>query len=189
MSHVTKMAYNFSNFKTDLKKAEEWLSKEYSQIHSGRAIPVVLDGIMVDSYGTFISIKNVASVNIEDPKTLRIAPWDKNQIKEIERAILAANTGLSLATDEAGIRVIFPALTTERRIMTVKILKEKLEDARVTTRLEREKVVTDVEKKEKNAEITNDELFRAREEIQKIMNETNVMLEAIFEKKENEVMN
>lgn len=182
------MAYNFLNFKNDLKKVEEWLSKEYSQIHSGRATPVVLDGVMVDSYGTFMPIKNIASVNIEDPKTLRIAPWDKNQIKEIERAILAANTGLSLATDEAGIRAIFPALTTERRAMTVKILKEKLEDARVSTRLEREKVIKDIEEKEKNAEITNDDLFRAREEIQKIMNETNAMLEAIFEKKETEVM-
>src|SRR3989338_6256349 len=183
------MQYNFSNFKLENNKIAEYLIKEYSQLNIGRASPVILDGVSVESYGSYVPLKNVASVNIEDPKTLRIAPWDKNQIKEIERAILAANTGLSLATDEAGIRVIFPALTTERRIMTVKILKEKLEDARVSTRLEREKVVTDVEKKEKNAEITNDELFRAREEIQKIMNETNVMLEAIFEKKENEVMN
>ena len=183
------MAYNFSNFKADLKKVEEWLSKEYSQIHSGRATPVVLDGIMVDSYGSMMSIKNVASVNIEDPKTLRIAPWDKNQIKEIERALLAANTGLSIAVDDAGIRAIFPALTTERRMMTVKILKEKLEDARVSARQEREKVIGDVEEKQKNAEMSEDDKFRAKEEIQKIMNEVNANLEAIFAKKEQEVMN
>ena len=119
------MQYNFSNLKLNLKKAEEFLNKEYQQLNAGRAAPSVLDGVSVESYGAYQPIKNVASVVIEDPKTLRINPWDKTQLKGIEKAIMAANLGLSVATDDQGIRVIFPQLTTESRTSLGKILKEK----------------------------------------------------------------
>src|SRR3989344_4681658 len=121
------MQYNFSNFKNELRKVEELLGKEYNQLNIGRASPMVLDGVSVESYGSFVPLKNVASVSIEDPKTLRIAPWDKSQIKNIEKAIAGANLGLSAATDDLGIRVIFPQLTTETRQTLVKVLKEKLQ--------------------------------------------------------------
>ena len=87
------MSYKTTTFKIELKKIEEWLSKEYASVHTGKATPMVLDSIMVESYGSRMPIKNVASVSIEDPKTLRIAPWDKNQIKDIESAIMEANQG------------------------------------------------------------------------------------------------
>ncbi|MCE9548962.1 ribosome recycling factor [Candidatus Nomurabacteria bacterium] len=182
------MQYNFSSLKTELKKVEEFLSKEYSQLNVGRASPMVLDGVSVESYGSFMPIKNVASVSIEDPKTLRIAPWDKGQLKDIEKAIMASNLGLSVATDESGIRVIFPQLTTETRQSLVKILKEKLEEARISVRRERERVWEDVQEKEKEAKMTEDEKFRAKDDLQKVVDETNGNLEAIFEKKEKEVM-
>lgn len=176
------MSYNFSNFKSSLKKVEEFLSKEYSQLNIGRASPMVLDGVSVSSYGSYMPLKNVANISIEDPKTLRIAPWDKSQIKEIEKAIMAANIGLSLATDDMGIRVIFPQLTTETRQSLVKVLKEKLEESRITVRRERETVLNDI------STLTEDEKFRAKEELQKIIDETNANLESIFEKKETEVL-
>jgi ribosome recycling factor len=182
------MQYNFSGFKTELKKIEDFLGKEYSQLNIGRASPMVLDGISVESYGSFVALKNVASVSIEDPKTLRIAPWDKSQIKGIEKAIVGANLGLSVATDDQGIRVIFPQLTTESRQTLVKVLKEKLEESRITVRRERESVLEDIEAKEKKAELTEDDKFRAKEELQKIINEANGNLEALFERKEQEVM-
>lgn len=182
------MQYNFSNFKIELKKVEEFLAKEYNQLNIGRASPMVLDGVSVESYGSRVPLKNVASVSIEDPKTLRIAPWDKSQVKEIEKAILASNLGLSVATDEIGIRVIFPQLTTETRQTLVKVLKEKLEEARITVRRERENVWKDVEVKERDAKLTEDEKFRAKDDLQKIIDEVNKNLEAIFEKKEREVM-
>jgi ribosome recycling factor len=176
------MQYNFSNFKAELKKVEEFLAKEYNQLNIGRASPMILDGVSVESYGSYVPLKNVASVSIEDPKTLRIAPWDKNQIKDIERAIVAANLGLSVATDDSGIRVIFPQLTTETRQKLVKVLKEKLEESRITVRRERENVLKEID------ELTEDEKFRGKEELQKIVDEANGQLEAIFEKKEKEVM-
>lgn len=149
---------------------------------------MVLDGVSVDSYGSRMPLKNVANVSIEDPKTLRIAPWDKSQIKEIEKSIIASNLGLSVATDDQGIRVIFPQLTTETRTSLVKVLKEKLEEARITVRRERENVWKDVEAKEKDGKLTEDEKFAAKDALQKIIDETNDNLENIFEKKEKEVM-
>jgi ribosome recycling factor len=178
------MQYNFSNFKTELKKIEEFLSKEYRELNVGRASPMVLDSVSVESYGSFVPLKNVASVSIEDPKTLRIAAWDKTQIKGIEKAIAGANLGLSVAVDDAGMRVIFPQLTTESRQTLVKILKEKLEESRITVRRERENVLKEME----SAGMTEDEMFGSKEELQKIINEVNASLEAIFNKKEIEVM-
>ena len=182
------MQYNFSNFKMELKKVGDFLSKEYGQLNVGRASPAVLDGVSVEVYGARQPIKNVASVSIEDPKTLRIAPWDKNQIKDIEKAIVASNLGLSVATDDMGIRVIFPQLTTETREKLVKVLKEKLEEQRITVRRERERIWDDIQAQEKAGKMPEDDKFRAKEELQKIIDETNTSLEAIFEKKKKEVM-
>ena len=193
------MQYNFLNFKTELKKTEDFLAKEYNQLNIGRASPMILDGVSVESYGLYVPLKNVASISIEDPKTLRIAPWDKNQIKDIEKAITGANLGLSVAVDDIGIRVIFPQLTTESRQTLVKVLKEKLEETRITVRRERESVLSEIEGKEpaRNAthsvagggKLTEDEKFRAKEELQKIIDETNKNLEASFEKKQKEILN
>ncbi|OGI67741.1 ribosome recycling factor [Candidatus Nomurabacteria bacterium RIFCSPHIGHO2_01_FULL_40_10] len=182
------MQYNFSNFKIELKKVQDFLGKEYNQLNIGRASPMVLDGVSIESYGSHVPLKNVANISIEDPKTLRITPWDKSQIKDIEKAINSANLGLSVATDDLGIRVIFPQLTTETRQTLVKVLKEKLEESRITVRREREVIWKDVEAKEKEGKITEDEKFRAKDELQKIIDEANRNLETSFEKKQKEVM-
>ncbi len=183
------MQHNFSTFKTEIARVADYLGKEYSQLNIGRASPMVLDGISVESYGSGMPLKNVASVSIEDPKTLRIAPWDKNQIKEIEKAIISSNLGLSVATDESGIRVIFPQLTTETRQTLVKVLKEKLEESRITVRKERERIWDEVQKMEKDGKMTEDDKFRAKEELQKIIDEINKKLEDTFSRKEKEVLN
>ena len=150
---------------------------------------MVLDGVSVESYGLRVPLKNTASISIEDPKTLRIAPWDKNQIKDIEKAIVSANLGLSVTADDLGIRVIFPQLTTETRQNLVKVLKGKLEEQRIIVRREREHIWKDVENRERDGKLTEDEKFRAKEELQKIIDEVNRNLETSFEKKQREVMN
>lgn len=179
------MAYNFSSAKEEFKKVGEWLKNEYSGIHTGRATPLVLDSVGIDAYGTFQPIKNVASISVEDPKTLRVIPWDKSQVKDIEKAVQAADLGLSVATDDQGLRIIFPMLTTENRQKLVKTLKEKMEDARISVRKVRESVQDAV----KVAALPEDDAHRAKEELQKIVDEANNELEAIFNKKETEVMN
>jgi ribosome recycling factor len=177
------MSYNTANFKAELKKIEEWLSKEYSQVHTGRATPLVLDSVMIESYGSRMPIKNVAGISIEDPKTLRIAPWDKNQIKDIESAIAASNLGLSVVSDSDGVRVIFPMLTTENRTKLAKILKEKLEDGRISVRKARGDEMDTL------LDLPEDDMKRAKEDIQKAVDEANKNLEAIFTKKETDIMN
>jgi len=177
------MAYNTQNFKVELKKIEEWLSKEYGQVHTGRATPIVLDSVTIESYGSYMPLKNVAGISIEDPKTLRVAPWDKNQIKAIETAIMGANLGLSVVSDSDGVRVIFPMLTTENRTKLVKILKEKLEDARISVRKERQNEM------DKLSDLSEDEIKRGKDDIQKVVDESNKNLETIFSKKETEIMN
>lgn len=176
------MSYNTANLKTELKKVEEWLSKEYSQVRTGRATPMILDSVMVESYGSFMPVKNVAGITIEDAKTIRVAPWDKNQIKDIEAAINASNLGLSVVSDSDGIRVIFPMLTTENKAKLAKILKERLEDARISVRKERQKEIDAL------TDLSEDEVRRAKDEIQKFIDESNKNLEAIFAKKEAEIM-
>ncbi len=176
------MTYNTNNLKSELRKVEEWLSKEYGQVHTGRATPMVLDSINVESYGSRMPIKNVASISIEDPKTLRIAPWDKSQIKEIENSIMAANLGLSVVSDSDGVRVIFPMMTTENRTKLAKLLKEKLEEARISVRKVRQEEMGELD------DLSEDEQARAKEDIQKCVDEANQNLEEIFAKKEVEVM-
>lgn len=182
------MQYNFSGFKERLKKTEEFLSKEYRELNIGRASPAVLDGIVIDSYGTRVPLKNAASISIEDLKTLRVIPWDKNQIKDMEKAIVTSNLGLSTSVDDSGIRVIFPKLTEENRTGLVKLLKEKLEEARIAVRREREDIWNDIQKKEEKGEMTEDEKFKAKDDLQKLVNEANKILEEKFEKKEKEVL-
>jgi ribosome recycling factor len=182
------MQYNFTALRNDLKKIEEFLGKEYRELNVGRASPSILDSVSVESYGSRVPLKNVASIAIEDPKTLRVAPWDKNQVKDVEKAIVGANLGLSVATDESGIRVIFPQLTTENRATLVKTLKQKLEDSRIAVRGAREKILKDIESQEKAGKMTEDDRFRGKTELDKIVGETNKALESVFERKEKEVM-
>lgn len=182
------MSYNFTEFKNSLEKSLTWLKNEYSSLHTGQASPAVLDSITVDSYGTRQPVKNVASISIEDPKTLRVVPWDKSQLKEIENSIITSDIGLSVATDDAGLRVIFPQLTGETREKLVKVLKAKLEDARVSVRKEREVVMKDIESKQKSSQMSEDERKSAEKETQRLVDETNKNLEDVFKQKESVVL-
>jgi len=182
------MAYNFNAFKSRISEVETWLAGEFSNVRTGKATPALLDSLMIDVYGAKTPIKHVASINIEDPKTLRVTPWDKAHIKSIETAIATSNMGLSTAPDQTGLRVIFPALTEDRRKSFVKVIKEKLEDARVSVRKEREKVWNDIQDKERAGELSEDDKFQAKDDLQKIVDESNLRLEAMVAKKETEIM-
>jgi ribosome recycling factor len=179
------MAFNFTNLDNSLKDSTEWLAREFSRVHTGRASPILLDGVMVEAYGSFQPIKNVGSISIEDARTLRITLWDKTVVKDVEKAITAANLGLSLATDAEGMRVIFPSLTTENRSRLVKVLKEKMEEARISVRKDRENALGEL----KTADLPEDDARRAKDDIQKRIDAANAKLESIFLGKEDEVMN
>jgi len=172
------------------KRADEikaWLKEEYSGLRTGRANVAVLDSVKVDSYGSLMPINQVANVAVEDAKTIRIVPWDQSQTKNIEKAIVDSNLGLSVNTDDKGLRVIFPELTSERREQLIKVAKQKLEDARISLRQERDEVWDDIQKQEKDGDISEDDKFRMKDEMQKIVDDTQKVLEEMAQKKETEI--
>ena len=181
------MAYNFSTFKQNTSDLNEWLKKEYTTIRTGRASPAILDGVSVEAYGSQMPINQLANISVEDARMIRISPWDNTQTKAIEKAIVASGLGLSVTDDGKGLRVMFPELTSERRVSLLKIAKQKMEDAKVTLRGEREKVLKDVEMEEKAGTISEDEKFRVKAELQKMVDEAGVALEALLVKKEKEI--
>lgn len=182
------MAYDFSTITQQKNTIIEWLRGEYRSIQTGRATPQVLDTVAIDMYGARTLIAHAGSVTIEDPKTLRVTPWDKGVIGAMERAINEADLGLSVVSDSDGLRVHFPMLTTESRAKLVKILKERMEDARVRVRSLREDTNKDIDAREKDGEYGEDDKRRYREEMQKIVDQANQELEDIFSKKEKEML-
>lgn len=181
------MIYNFNPFKKEAKKTEEWLRHELGTIRTGRAAPAVLDAVKVEAYGSFSPINQLASVTIEDARMIRITPWDMSQAKSIEKGIQLANLGLSVTLDDKGLRVVFPELTSERRGMLLKLAKQKLEEARIALRGEREKTWKDIEKKEKEGELSEDDKFRLKNDLQKLVDEIGRVLDEMFSKKEKEI--
>ena len=182
------MAYDFSNVQKQKDTIVEWLKTEYRSIQTGRATPQVLDLVHIDMYGARTPIAHVGSITIEDPRTIRVAPWDKTVVGAIEKAINEADLGLSVSSDSDGLRVHFPALTTETRTKLVKLLKDRLEDARVRVRALREDTNKDIDAREKAGEYGEDEKRKYREEMQKKVDAANAELEDNFQKKEREVM-
>lgn len=182
------MAYNFISFSAKAKEGSDWLAKELGGLRSGRAAPAILDSVFAESYGTKMPIRHLASISIEDARTLRVTPFDASLQKEIEKAIAAANLGLSVSSDERGVRAHFPLLTAERRQALLKVVKEKLESARITLRKLRDEVLKELEQKEKQGEIGEDERFRLKKELEKLVEAENKKLMELFERKEREIL-
>jgi ribosome recycling factor len=181
------MAYNFHDFNQRTKAIEEWLKKEFTLLRTGRATAAILDSINVESYGSFSPIAHVANIAMEDARTIRVSPWDKSQVKAIEAAIQKADIGISVATDGEGLRLIFPELTSERRMQVIKLLKDKLEEARISVRKERETELNLFKKLSADGEMSEDDLFKAKEELQKLVDAANRTLEDLSDKKEKEI--
>lgn len=182
------MAYDFAKLKEQIRETEEWLTRELSGIRTGRATPVLLDNVKPEVYGARTPITNIASLTIEDAKTLRIVPWDKTNVKPIEKAITEADLGVSTSIDDMGLRVIFPELTAERRQQLAKLAGEKAEHAKVTLRGHRNDAMKDLEKEEKEG-MGKDEVFRLKEDLQKLIDQCNMALEALLKKKQEEILN
>ncbi|MHB0978052.1 MAG: ribosome recycling factor [Minisyncoccota bacterium] len=177
------MAYNFQPFKTASEGTLAWLQKEFGGLRTGRSTPTILDGVSVDVYGSKMSINQVANVTIEDARSLRITPWDKNVTQAIDSAIRESNLGLSVSVDDKGLRISFPELTADRRTALVKVSKQRLEEARIRLRGERQKVLSDLDK----GDMPDDEQTRTKNELQKLMDEVNRKLDELASKKEKEI--
>jgi ribosome recycling factor len=181
------MAYDFSKLKAQIAETEDWLSRELATVRTGRATPAILDSVKVDAYGARSPISQVASVTVEDARTLRIVPWDKTLSKAVEKAINDADLGMSGVVDDSGMRVVFPELTAERRTMLSKLAGEKLEQSKVTLRGHRAEAIKSIESAEKEGGMGKDEVARLKEEVQKMIDAAVTALEALGKRKLEEI--
>src|SRR6056297_272548 len=172
----------------EFNKAVEHFEKELSAVRAGRANPSMLDSVAVDAYGVKTPLKQVASISVPEARSMEVEPWDKNLIKEVEKAISAADLGLSVSAESTLVRVTVPQMTEEKRKEMVKQIKEKLEEARVAVRSIREKVKEDITEAEKSKDITEDDKYDFVEDLDKKVSELNKKLENMAEEKEKQVM-
>lgn len=181
------MNYDFKQLETKLKDAKEWLAKEYRTLRTGRASPAILDGILVSAYGSMTPLKQVANIGVEDARTLRITAWDPTVIKDIERAIAVANLGVGTNADASGIRVNFPELTSERREQLTRVAKHKMEEARTAIRIGRDDAWKEIQEKVREGDLTEDDKFSLKDELQKKVDAANGEMERLFDAKEKEM--
>lgn len=161
------MDERISQYGDKMQKAFDFMESEFASIRAGRANPHVLDKLRVDYYGTPTSIQQVGNVTVPEPRIIQIAPWEKSLIKNIEKAILASDIGITPSNDGTVIRLVFPELTEERRKDLVKEVRKKGEDCKVAVRNIR-RDGNDALKKLAKTEISEDEIKDLEDELQKI---------------------
>ena len=169
-------------------KSIEALHATLAKIRTGRANPALLDGILVPYYGNDTPLNQVASITVEDARTLLLAPWEKNLIPEIEKAILKSDLGITPATSGEVIRVPLPALTEENRRDLAKHAKQETETARIAVRNIRRDAIGDIRELVKEKEVAEDEARRAEERIQKLTDKRISEIEAVLSAKESDLM-
>lgn len=183
------MAYDFKPLDKKITDITERLAKELAGVRTGRANPGVLDGVFLEVYGSRMAIHQVATITVEDARSLRIAPWDQSNAKEIEKAITLANLGISVGADEKGVRVFFPELTAERRAALLKAAKEKVEASRVALRAVRDEVWSAIQRRERNGDMPEDDKFRAKDDMQKRVDAAGKKFDEALARKEKELSN
>jgi ribosome recycling factor len=173
-----------------MHKAHEVLKKEFAAIRTGRASLGILDGIMVDYYGTPTHLNQVANLAVPDPKTITIQPWEAKMLGAIEKAIQTSDIGLNPGNDGKVIRLSIPPLTEERRHQIVKHAKKLAEDARVACRNIRHDAINDLKKrsKDKDSPISEDEVKKIQDEIQKLTDNHIKKIDELLAFKEKEIM-
>ena len=170
-----------------MEKALAHLEGDYQTIRAGRANPHVLDKIKVDYYGTPTPLQQVGNISVPEPRMLQIAPWEKSLIKEIEKAIMMSDVGITPSNDGAVIRLVFPELTEERRKDLVKDVKKKGEDAKVAIRNIR-RDGNDAFKKLGKEEVSEDEIKDLQDKLQKITDQFIKDIDAAIDSKSKEIM-
>jgi len=181
------MTYDFSKLKTNIKETEEWLVRELSGVRTGRATPTLLDAVKPEAYGTRTPLREIASVTVEDARTLRVIPWDMTLVKIIEKGITEADLGVGVSTDDQGLRISFPELTSERRSQLSKIAGDKTEQAKVTLRSHRTDALKALDAAEKEGGMGEDEIARLKVEVQKLIDAGNEALIKVLDRKETEI--
>jgi ribosome recycling factor len=168
--------------------AVESLKKDFGSIRTGRASLSLLDGIRVDYYGTPTPLSQVATLGIPESRQITIQPWEQRLIPDIEKAILKSDLGITPNSDGKTIRINIPQLTEERRKQLVKIVRKRAEEARVAVRNIRRDIIDELKKTEKEKHLSEDDVKRFQDEIQKVTDSYINKVEEILQHKEKEIM-
>ncbi|MFV8570592.1 ribosome recycling factor [Marinobacter sp. SBS5] len=171
-----------------MKKSLEALNSAFNKIRTGRAHPAILDSVMVNYYGQETPLKQVASVNVEDNRTLLVAPWEKNIISAIEKAIMMSDLGLNPSNNGDAIRVPMPMLTEQTRKEMVKQARADAEQGRVSVRNARRDANGMLKDLLKEKDINEDEMRRGEDEVQKLTDKYIAEIETMLKAKEEDLM-
>jgi len=178
-----------------IKDAEERMKKcvsetknAFNSLRTGRATPALLDKVQVDYYGTLTPVNQLANITVPEARLILIQPWDKSVLTEIEKAIMKSDLGINPASDGEVIRLTIPPLTEERRIELVKLVKKKAEDGRVAIRNVRREANDDIKSTQKEGLISEDELKKAQDRVQKLTDRYIKEVEGLLAEKEKDIM-
>ncbi len=171
-----------------MDKAIDVMKKSFATVRTGKASPALVDGIMVEYYGSQTRLKDIASVTAPEPRLLVIQPWDQNAVKSIEKAIQASNLGISPVSDGRVIRLPIPELSEERRKDMTKLVRKRAEESRVEIRNARRDANEALKKAQKASDITEDDLKIKTDNIQKMTDKMIEQVNKILEEKEAELM-
>lgn len=170
-----------------MKKTIEAVTREFTEITTGRAHPAMVEGLHIDYYGTPTMFKQLASISAPDAHLLVIQPWDITAIPEIEKAIMKSNLGITPSNDGKVIRLSVPALSNERRQELIKLVHKMSEEGRISLRTERRVAKEHLEKLEKDKVIPEDDKFKAIDELQKLVDKYIVRIDELLKNKEKEL--
>ncbi|MDD2731147.1 MAG: ribosome recycling factor [Candidatus Portnoybacteria bacterium] len=174
--------------KPNLEKAIAHFKEELAALRTGRATPALIENIEVECYGVRNPLKQLAAITAPEPRILAVQPWDGNIIKDVEKAIREARSGLALATTGEMIRVSIPPLNEESRKELVRTLSQKTEAAKTAVRSLREQAWKEIQEGEKQGKIREDDKFRGKDELQKTIDDYNKKIEELGKTKEKEIM-
>lgn len=166
----------------------ENMHKEFSTVRSGRANPKMLEGVMVSYYGVDTPVNQVATVSVPEATQIYIKPYDKSLVAEIEKAIFAANLGVTPSNDGVGVRISLPPMTENNRKNSVKSIHKMAEDSKVAIRNVRRDAITHYKKLEKDSSITEDDLKYYQESIQELTDKFTSRIDTDFKEKEKDIM-
>ena len=182
------MAANINDFETKMKKSISVLNSDLASVRAGRANPAILDKVSVEYYGVATPLPQIGTVSVPDPRCILIQPWDAGILKEVEKAILASDIGITPNNDGKSIRLNFPPLTEERRKEIVKSIRKKGEDTKVAVRSIRRDAMDAFKNDKKNGDLTEDDLKNIENDVQKLTDKYIKEVDTMIAAKEKEVM-
>jgi ribosome recycling factor len=172
----------------NLDKSIEHFREEMNQLRTGRASTALVENLLVDYYGSKSPLKQIASLSTPEPRMILVSPWDKNNLASIEKAIKESQLGLQPNNDGQVVRINIPQLTEERRRDLIKVLNQKAEEAKISVRQIREEAWEEIQEQEKSGQISEDDKFSGKENLQAVINEYNEKIQALRDVKEKDIM-